>query len=162
MPIASYVPLMMFAVLFGLSMDYQVFLLSPDRPAPRQGDDDRDAVAAASRPARRVIIAAALIMIGVFGSFVLNGDPTVKQFGVGLAVGVALAGVDGARARAGRARPRWARQLVAALPGWTAPCPASTSRAQARRPRRQSRRCRRTRPPPPELARPLRRTYVGP
>ncbi len=91
-PIASYVPLMMFAVLFGLSMDYQVFLLSQISEHRRKGADERDAVASGMSASAPVIVAAALIMIGVFGSFVLNGDPTVKQFGVGLAVAVFLAG----------------------------------------------------------------------
>ncbi len=90
-PIASYVPLMMFAVLFGLSMDYQVFLLSQVAAQRQEGDDDRAAVARGVANSAPVITAAGLIMIGVFGSFVLNGDPTVKQFGVGLAVAVALA-----------------------------------------------------------------------
>jgi uncharacterized membrane protein YdfJ with MMPL/SSD domain len=90
-PIASYVPLMMFAVLFGLSMDYQVFLLSQVAQHREEGESDRSAVASGMAHAAPVITAAALIMIGVFGSFVLNGDPTVKQFGVGLAVAVALA-----------------------------------------------------------------------
>jgi uncharacterized membrane protein YdfJ with MMPL/SSD domain len=90
-PIASYVPLMMFAVLFGLSMDYQVFLLSQVGHHRAEHEDDRGAVAAGLASSARVITAAALIMISVFGSFILNGDPTVKQFGVGLAVGVFLA-----------------------------------------------------------------------
>ena len=90
-PIASFVPLMMFAVLFGLSMDYQVFLLSQVATHRAEGEGDRDAVASGVASSARVISAAALIMIGVFGSFVLDGDPTVKQFGVGLAVAVALA-----------------------------------------------------------------------
>ncbi len=90
-PIASFVPLMMFAVLFGLSMDYQVFLLSAIAMRRQVGEDDREAVAWGMTRSGPVITAAALIMIGVFGSFILNGDPTVKQFGVGLAVAVALA-----------------------------------------------------------------------
>jgi uncharacterized membrane protein YdfJ with MMPL/SSD domain len=90
-PIASYVPLMMFAVLFGLSMDYQVFLLSSIASRRAEGHGDKDALASGVASSARVITAAALIMIGVFGSFVLNGDPTVKQFGVGLALAVALA-----------------------------------------------------------------------
>ncbi len=90
-PIASYVPLMMFAVLFGLSMDYQVFLLSQIAQHREEGGDDRSAVASGVANSAPVIVAAALIMIGVFGSFVLNGDPIVKQFGVGLAVAVFLA-----------------------------------------------------------------------
>jgi uncharacterized membrane protein YdfJ with MMPL/SSD domain len=93
-PIASYVPLIMFAVLFGLSMDYQVFLMSQiEHARARYPDDHRKAVALGLAGGARVISAAALIMISVFASFILNGDPTVKQFGVGLAVGVALAGL---------------------------------------------------------------------
>jgi uncharacterized membrane protein YdfJ with MMPL/SSD domain len=91
-PIASYVPLIMFAVLFGLSMDYQVFLMSQiEHARVRYPDDHRKAIAIGLAGGARVISAAALIMIAVFASFILNGDPTVKQFGVGLSVGVALA-----------------------------------------------------------------------
>jgi uncharacterized membrane protein YdfJ with MMPL/SSD domain len=91
-PIASYVPLIMFAVLFGLSMDYQVFLASQiEHARARYPRNHRKAIAVGLAGGARVISAAALIMISVFASFILNGDPTVKQFGVGLAVGVALA-----------------------------------------------------------------------
>jgi uncharacterized membrane protein YdfJ with MMPL/SSD domain len=92
-PIASYVPLMMFTVLFGLSMDYQVFLISRIAQYRHEGATDRDAIRRGLASGARVIVAAALIMISVFGSFILNADPTVKQFGVGLSVGVALAAV---------------------------------------------------------------------
>jgi uncharacterized membrane protein YdfJ with MMPL/SSD domain len=93
-PIASYVPLIMFAVLFGLSMDYQVFLMSQiEHARARHPGDHQKAVAEGLAGGARVISAAALIMIAVFASFILNGDPTVKQFGVGLSVGVALAGL---------------------------------------------------------------------
>ena len=90
-PIASFVPLIMFAVLFGLSMDYQVFLMSWIEYNRPRHKGDREAIAAGVASGAKVIAAAALIMIAVFGSFILNGDPTVKQFGVGLSVGVALA-----------------------------------------------------------------------
>ncbi|MDP9189245.1 MAG: MMPL family transporter, partial [Actinomycetota bacterium] len=93
-PIASFVPLIMFAVLFGLSMDYQVFLMSQIEQARAKVKSDREAIALGLATGARVISAAALIMIAVFGSFILNGDPTVKQFGVGLAVGVALAAMS--------------------------------------------------------------------
>jgi uncharacterized membrane protein YdfJ with MMPL/SSD domain len=92
-PIASYVPLMMFTVLFGLSMDYQVFLISKIEQHRADGGSDQEAIRHGLAAGARVIIAAALIMISVFGSFILNADPTVKQFGVGLSVGVALAAV---------------------------------------------------------------------
>lgn len=90
-PIASYVPLMMFAVLFGLSMDYEVFLVSHIIAARERGISARDSVIDGLSGSARVISGAALIMICVFGSFILNGDPTVKQFGVGLSVAVLLA-----------------------------------------------------------------------
>jgi uncharacterized membrane protein YdfJ with MMPL/SSD domain len=90
-PIASYVPLMMFAILFGLSMDYQVFLLSSVNHQRTAGESDRAAVGLGLQASARVIAAAALIMISVFSSFILDGDPVVKQFGVGLASAVALA-----------------------------------------------------------------------
>jgi uncharacterized membrane protein YdfJ with MMPL/SSD domain len=91
-PIASYVPLMMFAVLFGLSMDYEVFLMSRIAQQHAGGKPHREAVPAGLGASARVITAAALIMFCVFASFVINGDPTVKQFGVGLAAAVLLAG----------------------------------------------------------------------
>ena len=90
-PIASYVPLMMYAAIFGLANDYQVFLLS------RVGADGMDAspakaVADGVRTAGKVIATAALIMLSVFAAFIINGDPVIKQFGVGLSAGVLLAG----------------------------------------------------------------------
>ena len=89
-PIVSYVPLFMFAVLFGLSMDYEVFLVSQIEEHVHGGEDNRSSVIAGLVTSARVITAAALIMVFVFGSFVLDGDPTIKQFGVGLAVAVVL------------------------------------------------------------------------
>jgi len=89
-PIVSYVPLFMFAILFGLSMDYEVFLVSQIEEHVHAGEDNKRSVVSGLVTSARVITAAALIMVFVFGSFVLNGDPTVKQFGIGLAVAVAL------------------------------------------------------------------------
>jgi uncharacterized membrane protein YdfJ with MMPL/SSD domain len=75
-------------------MDYQVFLMSQiEHARARYPRDHTKAVALGLASGARVISAAALIMISVFASFILNGDPTVKQFGVGLSVGVALAGL---------------------------------------------------------------------
>ena len=120
-PIASFVPLIMFAVLFGLSMDYQVFLMSQIEHARADIRGNRRAIAAGLASGARVISAAALIMISVFASFILNGDPTVKQFGVGLSVGVALAGISvlllapALLVLAGRGAwwvPRWADRVV--------------------------------------------------
>ena len=89
-PIESFVPLLMFAILFGLSMDYQVFLVSRIREVWHGGEENREAVVQGLASSARVITSAALIMVSVFLSFVLNGDPTVKQFGVGLAAAIAV------------------------------------------------------------------------
>jgi putative drug exporter of the RND superfamily len=89
-PVVSYVPLFMFAVLFGLSMDYEVFLVSQIEEHVHAGQDNRDSVVSGLVTSARVITSAAFIMVFVFGSFVLNGDPTIKQFGIGLAVAVVL------------------------------------------------------------------------
>jgi len=71
-----------------------VFLMSQIEHARATIRGNRRAIAAGLASGARVISAAALIMISVFASFILNGDPTVKQFGVGLSVGVALAGIS--------------------------------------------------------------------
>jgi uncharacterized membrane protein YdfJ with MMPL/SSD domain len=92
-PIASYVPLMMFAGLFGLSMDYEVFLVSHIDSHHHRGEEARQAVASGLASSARITTAAALIMASVFASFILDGDPTIKQFGVGLSVAVLLAGL---------------------------------------------------------------------
>jgi putative drug exporter of the RND superfamily len=89
-PIASYVPLLMFAILFGLSMDYEVFLLTQIQEHYKKDDDPHKAVVDGLASTGRVITSAALIMVCVFSSFVLNGNAVVKQFGVGLAVAIAI------------------------------------------------------------------------
>jgi RND superfamily putative drug exporter len=89
-PIVSYVPLLMFAILFGLSMDYQVFLLTRIQEHYRENHDNHEAVVDGLAVSARVITSAALIMVSVYTSFILNGDPTVKQFGLGLAAAIAV------------------------------------------------------------------------
>src|SRR4051794_12477991 len=81
---------MVFAILFGLSMDYQVFLLTHVQESFAQDGDNRRAVITGVGTTGRVITSAALIMVSVFLAFVVNGDPTVKQFGVGMGVAVAV------------------------------------------------------------------------
>ena len=88
--IVSFVPLMMFAILFGLSMDYEVFLMTHIKEAWKRTRDNHRAVVEGVAHTGRVITSAALIMVSVFFAFVLNGDPTVKQFGVGMGVAVAV------------------------------------------------------------------------
>jgi RND superfamily putative drug exporter len=89
-PIVSFVPLMMFAILFGLSMDYEVFLMTHIREAWLRTGDNRQSVIQGVGTTGRVITSAALIMVSVFFAFIINGDPTVKQFGVGMGVAVAV------------------------------------------------------------------------
>jgi uncharacterized membrane protein YdfJ with MMPL/SSD domain len=87
-PIVSFVPLMMFAILFGLSMDYEVFLMTHVREQWKETNDPHEAVVHGLASTARVITSAAMIMVSVFLAFVVNGDPTVKQFGLGMAVAV--------------------------------------------------------------------------
>jgi RND superfamily putative drug exporter len=91
-PIVSFVPMMMFAILFGLAMDYQVFLVSRVREEIDAGKSARAAVVDGVAGTGKVIASAAAIMVAVFASFVINGDPTVKEFGVGLASAILIAG----------------------------------------------------------------------
>ncbi len=87
-PIVSFVPLLMFAIVFGLSMDYEVFLLSRIREHYlATGDNDASVVHGLASTAR-VITSAALIMVSVFFGFVLGSDPTVKMLGLGLATAI--------------------------------------------------------------------------
>jgi RND superfamily putative drug exporter len=87
-PIVAFVPMMMFAILFGLSMDYEVFLLSRIRENYSETRDNLESVVDGLASTARVITSAALIMISVFLAFVPNPNPTVKMFGLGLAVAV--------------------------------------------------------------------------
>jgi putative drug exporter of the RND superfamily len=89
-PISPFLPMIMFAILFGLSMDYEVFLLSRVREEwVRTGDSHRSVVDGLAATAR-VITSAALIMISVFAAFLLTDDVEVKMFAVGLTVAVLL------------------------------------------------------------------------
>ena len=89
-PIVSFVPLMMFAILFGLSMDYEVFLMTHVRERWKATGDAHEAVVEGLAGTARVITSAALIMVAVFSAFLLNGSPTIKQFGLGMAAAVAV------------------------------------------------------------------------
>jgi putative drug exporter of the RND superfamily len=89
-PIMPLAPMLMFAILFGLSMDYEVFLMSRVREQYRKHFDPRRAVVEGVGSTARVITSAALIMISVFASFILDVDVTTKMFGIGLSVAVLL------------------------------------------------------------------------
>ncbi|MEN8238057.1 MAG: MMPL family transporter [Actinomycetota bacterium] len=89
-PIEPFIPMMLFAIVFGLSMDYEVFLLTRIREEYDRIGDNATAVADGLAHTARVITAAALIMVFVFGSFVLEDLRTIKILGLGLAVAVAI------------------------------------------------------------------------
>ncbi len=89
-PIESYVPMMMFAIVFGLSMDYEVFLLSRVKEIWETSHDNHESVARGLASTGRVISAAALIMISVFLSFVTSNLIVVKQLAIGLSAAVLI------------------------------------------------------------------------
>jgi RND superfamily putative drug exporter len=87
-PVTSFVPMFMFAILFGLSMDYEVFLLSRIREEWDRTGDSRESVVAGLAGTGRVITSAALIMVAVFAGFALDTSVTIKMMGVGMAVAI--------------------------------------------------------------------------
>ena len=88
--IAPWIPLFLFVILFGLSMDYHVFILSRIREAVDRGMSNDDAVAHGIKSTAGVVTSAALVMVAVFGSFALASDQLAKQIGVGLAVAILI------------------------------------------------------------------------
>ncbi len=136
MPIVAFVPLMMFAILFGLSMDYEVFILSRIREEYLRCGDTSEAVAVGLARTARLVTAAAGIMVSVFLAFVLVDNPVVKMVGLGLAVAVL---VDATITRmvllpatmrlAGRAN-WWAPRWLAATPPVERPPAPSPPRAR--------------------------------
>jgi RND superfamily putative drug exporter len=89
-PILSFLPVILIGILFGLAMDYQLFLTSGMREAYVHGANARLAVAQGFRAGKSVVIAAALIMIAVFGGFIFSESTIVRSIGFGLAFGVLL------------------------------------------------------------------------
>ncbi|HQV56973.1 MAG TPA: MMPL family transporter, partial [Ilumatobacteraceae bacterium] len=87
-PIEAWIPMMLFAITFGLSMDYEVFLLSRMKEEYDRTGDNATAVADGLAVTARVITAAALIMVCVFAAFVLGDNRQLKLFGLGLAIAV--------------------------------------------------------------------------
>jgi RND superfamily putative drug exporter len=87
-PIESFLPVMMFAILFGLSMDYQVFLVTRMHEEWMRSGDNRTAIRLGLARTGKTVTAAAAIMIVVFASFILGGERVIKEFGLGLSGGV--------------------------------------------------------------------------
>ncbi|MEV4480512.1 MMPL family transporter [Micromonospora coxensis] len=89
-PLISFLPILLIGILFGLAMDYEVFLVSRMREDFVHGDTARQATINGMGHGARVVTAAALIMISVFGGFVFLDDPVIKSMGFALAIGVAI------------------------------------------------------------------------
>ncbi|MFB7368901.1 MMPL family transporter [Streptomyces sp. NPDC056222] len=87
-PIVSFIPMFLFAILFGLSMDYEVFLLSRVREEYLRTGDNGTAIVEGVSGTARIITSAALIMVAVFLSFAVADDPSTKMFGLGLATAI--------------------------------------------------------------------------
>ncbi|MFF0001429.1 MMPL family transporter [Streptomyces avermitilis] len=87
-PIVSFIPMFLFAILFGLSMDYEVFLLSRVREEYLRTGDNGTAIIEGVAGTARIITSAALIMVAVFLSFAVAEDPSTKMFGLGLATAI--------------------------------------------------------------------------
>ena len=147
--IAPVIPLFLFVILFGLSMDYHVFILSRVREAVNRGMSNDDAVAHGLKSTAGVVTSAALVMVAVFGSFALGSDQLAKQIGVGLAAAILIdATIIRARPAAGHDEaPRRAQLVPAEAPRLAARGGAgrrmSVSRGAARRAGRAPRRRRR-------------------
>jgi len=124
-PITSLIPVLMFGIVFGMSMDYEVFLLSRIREEYARTGDNAESVARGLAATGPVITSAALIMVAVFLSFVANPSPSVKMLGLGLATAIALDAtvvravvVPASMAIMGRANwwlPRWLDPFVPRL-----------------------------------------------
>lgn len=89
-PVVSILPTLLVGILFGLAMDYQVFLVTRMQEEHRRGSAPVDCVVQGFRHSARVVTAAALIMAGIFAGFVINDDVTIKSIGFALAVGVVV------------------------------------------------------------------------
>ncbi|MET8089378.1 MMPL family transporter [Micromonospora sp. NPDC005220] len=89
-PLISFLPILLIGILFGLAMDYEVFLVSRMREDFVHGETARQATISGMGHGARVVTAAALIMISVFGGFVFLEDPVIKSMGFALAIGVAI------------------------------------------------------------------------
>ena len=159
-PIEAFLPVLMFAILFGLSMDYEVFLVSRIYEEWHRRGDNREAVTHGLAATGRTITAAAAIMVLVFGAFVLGGERIIKLFGIGLATAVLLDALivrSVARARADAAGRR--RATGGCPPGSTARCRTCGSRARraAPPPRSAPHSSRRSRSPSRRAVEPLAR-----
>ena len=130
-PVLSFLPILLVGVLFGLAMDYEVFLVTRMREAYVHGADPDEAVVDGFRHSSRVVVAAAIIMASVFAGFVFSSEAVVKSMGFALASGV-LIDAFLIRMLVGPALMSLLGRRTWALPGWLDRiAPWSTSRARA-------------------------------
>jgi putative drug exporter of the RND superfamily len=87
-PVVSFLPVLLIGILFGLAMDYEVFLVSRMRERFVRSGDPKESIVTGYGQSGRVVTAAAIIMIAVFGAFILSDDPVIKSIGLSLAFGV--------------------------------------------------------------------------
>ncbi|MEU8609499.1 MMPL family transporter, partial [Actinoplanes sp. NPDC048791] len=128
-PIVSFIPMFLFAILFGLSMDYEVFLLSRVREEYLRTGDNNEAIVQGISGTARTITSAALIMVAVFLSFAISDDPSTKMFGLGLATAIFIDAtvvrmvlVPATMTLLGRANwwlPRWLDRVLPGRPAGT-------------------------------------------
>lgn len=154
-PVTSFLPVLLTGVLFGLAMDYEVFLVSRMREHYEHSKNPAEAIARGVSSSARVIVAAALIMVAVFGGFIFNEDPIVKAIGFALAIGVFIDAfivrmtlVPAAMALLGRrawSMPRWLDRLLpdvdiegARLPAAAPAEPAAPPQTDEKTPRRKT------------------------
>lgn len=154
-PVTSFLPILLTGVLFGLAMDYEVFLVSRMREHYEHSKNPAEAIAQGVSSSARVIVAAALIMVAVFGGFIFNEDPIVKAIGFALAIGVLIDAfvvrmtlVPAAMALLGRrawSMPRWLDRLLpnvdiegARLPAVAAAEPGAHPQTEKKTPRRKA------------------------
>jgi putative drug exporter of the RND superfamily len=157
-PVASFLPIVLMAVLFGLAMDYEVFLASRIRENYTRTGDPRHVIIAGGGGAARVMAAAAVIMTSIFASFLLSGDTTIKSLALALAVGVAcdallvrMTIVPAVLTLAGTHAwylPRWLNRILpdldiegTTLPRQPTPSAAAGERARAKRHEAAERTC---------------------
>ena len=133
-PIVSFLPVLLIGILFGLAMDYEVFLVSRMREAYVHSGDAREAIVTGYGQSGRVVAAAAVIMIGVFAGLHAGPDPVIKSIGLSLAFGV-LADAFVVRMTLVPAVMALLVRRAWTLParGWSGSCPTSTSRASGLR-----------------------------
>ncbi len=148
LPIPAYVPMLVFCIVFGLSMDYEVFLLSRIHEAWVATHDEHRSVAIGIGATARVITTAAAIMVTVFASFVLNTDPTIKMLALGMAFAVLIDAslvrmvlVPSVMTLLGRHAwwmPRWMEPIVPSLHLEEAGAPAPVAASAAKAPTQET------------------------